>query len=510
MEIFWNSGETEKIQGRDILGTRRIDQAIEKAWVAGITTISLRARYLSLLPWALAEFYEQKMGNGRREGEYEPQEFRLFLSRLETIVVAASVLTRPGEPPSSVSGALGIDTHHNLIQELQKSGSVDLEPEGGGSVVGVYIMPCQGFSILKGGDPIRVTPRGKAFYELKKQQLESCPLVPHLFEGNRISVEQVLEWQDHFSLQGLLSDTAQEERELLTTHFTTPYSPQAEYYSRFRSTVQWILRNVKDSGVGAEALIVQEYKRCLENESVYPEEVQKAWVNYEFRRRGHFSLEILFSAFCDTLASRTAGRLPEVIREWTEVDAFPDELTKYVDLQSPPWELTWDDFLASVPFKAFLDGAPTVRNLISASRVILGLSLLVSCWRHIAAWRRKELVTEYPDSPLDEAFKVLDRASGKRMVDVLAQVIGDCTIAPHLNTTWRKMGQGQKCSLRLYWDGDVFRSTGTQTRAGYSGERLGSVVNMLEDLGLVERAKNSGYGITDVGQEMLQQLETAV
>ena len=386
-------------------------------------------------------------------------------------------------------------------------------PEGGGSIVGVYIMPCQGFGILQGGDPIHVTPRGKAFYELKKQQLESCPLVPHLFEGSRISVEQVLEWQDHFSLQGLLSDTAQEERELLTSHFTTPYSPQAEYYSRFRSTMQWILRNVKDSGVGAGALIVQEYKRCLEDESVYPEEVQKAWVNYEFRRRGHFSLEILFSAFCDTLASRTAGRLHEVIREWTEVDDFPDELTKNVDLQSPPWELTWDDFLASVPFETFLDGAPTraaARNLISASRVILGLSLLVSCWRHISAWRRKGLIMEYPDSPLDMAFEVLDRASGKRMVDVLAKIIGDCTIAPHLNTTWRKMGQGQKCSLRFYWDGDVFRSTGTQTRAGYSGERLGSVVNMLEDLGLVERAENSGYSITDVGQEMLQQLEAAV
>ena len=92
MEWFWNAGEQEKILGVDIMGLRQLDQGIERQWVAGITAISFRARYLSLLPWVFAEYYERSLQQVQGEADFNWDEVYAIFGRLEFVALAATHL----------------------------------------------------------------------------------------------------------------------------------------------------------------------------------------------------------------------------------------------------------------------------------------------------------------------------------------------------------------------------------------------------------------------------------
>ena len=116
MDYFWNSGEKNKIKGLDILGARRYDQSLERNWVSGITTISIRARYLTFLPWVLAEFYQreiEKSSDG--QAEFDDKKFKAVLQRMEFIVLASSKLGSEWGENGNTYGVLGSDlfTEHD-------------------------------------------------------------------------------------------------------------------------------------------------------------------------------------------------------------------------------------------------------------------------------------------------------------------------------------------------------------------------------------------------------------
>jgi len=509
MKLFWNFGEREKIEGLDVLGVRRIDQAIEKDWVAGITTISPRARYLSILPWALSEFYKKHLSNSEPDAFYRLEELELFLRRLEVLIIACSTIEGTEEDQTAGYGILGKDVHEDLVQELKDNGEIILEPDRGGMIAGTYLMPCQAFGILESAEPIKVTPRGEALHKIREEKLQGCPLILKLFEGGRLSKDEVINFKNEFSIQGLRYKVT--EKNLLTEFFFKPYSPNSiPTYNRFRATAQWILRRLINNEFSSKELISKEYAICLGPRPISPNDVQIAWINYDLRRRVHFGFELMFSSFCDTLASKNASTLDDVVLEWTETTHFPELLTQVLNNERFFWQNPWDNFLKSILHNSFLKGLPSVKSaraLSNESSALIALVIVASCWRDVKKWRKKGIMVELPGSPLDNAFAILDKAENKRVIDILAEIIDECVVTPHLKTTWRKMGQGQKCSLRFYKDGDLLRSTGTVVKAGYSGDRLGNVMSMMADLGLLDHVGNGRYKTTERAHSLINDLE---
>ena len=114
MRVFWNAGQTEIIKGLDILGLRQVDQAIEKDWVSNVTTISFRARYLSLLPWVLAEFFTHELGVASQTAVFDEAAYtRLatILARVEFIVVLSTIRGVDWGDTGFANGVIGSTVH---------------------------------------------------------------------------------------------------------------------------------------------------------------------------------------------------------------------------------------------------------------------------------------------------------------------------------------------------------------------------------------------------------------
>jgi len=513
MSIFWNTGERDKILGLDILGLRQLDQSLEQAWVAGITTISYRARYLSLLPWLFGEYYDREIASSDGHATFDQKRLSEALARLEFVVLVATTAKSRVDPSLFVPGVLGGDRYSDTLDEFVKKGHVHVPSDRGGAIYGTYIMPCRYFGLLETGVsdlPVQITPRGKKMFEARRKALGNSGLTRLILEGGVLKSDTIENEGVHFSAIDIQQSPL--EHSLLEEAFRVPYANHPEVcarYNRFLATTKLAFSYLakKQKPGNADELIAQVYLNTISARK--PTDTTLAWTEYQLRRYVHFSLELLLGALTISLQDMAEATVDDVVWEWANDAAPLEAFLREFEIKWPkrPLRASLEDLDARIPKKEFVEGNignRSVRDLSTRSKALFSLAVLLSARKATASLRSSSGLKDRQHY-MERAFDILGRDRKRSVGDVLRDLLVHVVVEPHLFTTLRKMSQGQKCSLRFFPEGALLRPTGVSVRPGLSGTRLGNVLGMWSDLGYLKRGRSGGLQVTELGRALLKE-----
>ncbi len=513
LSLFWNAGASETIAGVDMLGVRRFDQDLERRWVAGITTVSQRARYLSLIPWAIAEYYRRALAAGDGRSCFEWSQLSAILGRLEFVTLAATSLGRDG---AYDYGTIGKDSHGELIRTLRAGEPVSLDSISGGSSYNTYIGPCRSFQILRDAQeaarPIQILALGQSIHSARQVACAESRLAAAVFDGGVVDRLDFAREGHLFDLNGLSGPSARGERKWLMEAFLHPGGAlDPARGERFRGTVAWILDALADESMSAWMLVKSNYERCAEEPATTRGPAELSFFEYELRRRVHFALELLLRATTRTLQTLVEATIPEITLRWTDA-SLPTDSKAFRLVRAETWQYsaTLGDFVSGADPRAFIGEwvvSSEARALSSGQQALYALALVVACDKHSRVYRDTGRLPDRTHA-VERVFSLLREYASRRLPEALEELTRELVVARHLHVTLRKMGNGQKCSLRFYPEGRLLRPTGTGVRAGFSGTRLANVFEMLADLGILERLKDHTLRPTPVGLALRGKLES--
>ena len=506
---FWNSGEKQKIQGLDVLGFRKVDQDLERLWVAGITTISFRARYMSMLPWLLVEFFQRSVSDG--VGQFTDEHLRAVLRRFELVVYLSSRFGKARGETGNTFGVLGGDLFEATANDLLERGHVPCAPDKGGASLGTYYRPCCSLGLLgdapSGSDlPLTITPRGKAIHAARQSRVGACPLTKSILEGGTLTLSDLEGDGRFFSVNGLQSIPG--EAALLEDSLLVPSDgTDTKVFGRFQDTLEWALRGVEAApDCQSNDLIRRTCAVVFASGGRGSSTVEIAWCEYEARRRVHFACELLLSAFTDTLMTLGRANPRVVVDAWMQDADCPDLLAR---------AFGWNAFPGDRRIAALLSDARQApantdvayrdaRGLSASARATYAVGLLLLITAQTAPMRRQGMFTA-PSSAVEKVAGLVEWRPDDTLAQRLPLLVRDCAIIPHIENALRKMAAGLKCTLRFYTDGDLLCATGVSVKAGRSGDRLRNVLGSLADVGLAERVGNTTFRITPAGQRFLSE-----
>ena len=509
MNSFWNKGEKDIIQGLDVLGLRSIDQHIETQLLASITTISIRARYLSLIPWAVGEFFNSHKDEVNLDSDTFRQLLMQVFDRLELVLILATNYEKSLDSKVLATGIIGAEVHKEITDEFNEKGEIDitiLKDKSTGNnytnpTYGTYYNPCRGFGLLGSSAtaPVALPPNGIAIYQARKKVIhEDSGILSWLLHGGHLTKKMIAEEAKYFSIDNI--DSIPEEMQLLQEAFINPYTNESEEvlesYTKFNDTMVWTL-NQLDEPKKPQELIYNNYDYCTTEKSVNLSEIELDWFEFELRRRVHFSLELLLKALSYTLDELNGATAVQVVNNWIEDIKFSNNIEDGVE----HYNAIMSDYHNSLGDDIF-HKSQTPEN--SSEQALYAISRLEVCRRQSS--KLLDSISTVENDYMRKAFQILDELHTSKVYESIVKVTNFCVVEPHLKTTLRKMGQGQQCSLRFFPEGKKLVPTGIDTNAGVSGSRLNNTIRMMSDIGICDALENGNFIKNDMSDDVINRL----